>query len=76
VLVDGPFIPHPGDSIRSIVSPEVMATIRQVLVARPPVPVERGDGLAAARVEQAVAWMFGMCPSPLFNSPFPVHPDG
>ena len=34
VLVDGPHIPQPGDSIRSILSPAVMATIRQVL-ARP-----------------------------------------
>ena len=27
------------------------------------------DGLAAARVEQAVAWMFGLCASPLLTSP-------
>jgi UDP-N-acetylglucosamine 2-epimerase (non-hydrolysing) len=33
VLVDGPHIPQPGDSIRSILSPAVMDTVRQVLAA-------------------------------------------
>ena len=33
VLVDGPHIPEPGDSIRSILSPAVMTTVRQVLAA-------------------------------------------
>ena len=31
VLVDGPFVPQPGDSIRSILSPAVMDTLHQVL---------------------------------------------
>jgi UDP-N-acetylglucosamine 2-epimerase (non-hydrolysing) len=35
VLVDGPHIPQPGDSIRSILSPAVMDTVRQVLAAAP-----------------------------------------
>lgn len=65
VLVDGPHIQEPGDSIRSILSPDVMSTVRQVLLARSPDPVEPSDGREAARVEQAVAWMFGLCPSPL-----------
>jgi UDP-N-acetylglucosamine 2-epimerase (non-hydrolysing) len=75
VLVDGPHIPQPGDSIRSILSPAVMATIRQVLAARPVVPEEPSDGMEAARVEQAVAWMFGLCPSPLLSAPFPSNTE-
>jgi UDP-N-acetylglucosamine 2-epimerase (non-hydrolysing) len=75
VLVDGPHIPQPGDSIRSILSPAVMSTIRQVLAARPLLPVEPSDGMEAARVEQAVAWMFGLCPSPLMSAPFPSNSD-
>jgi len=75
VLVDGPHIPQPGDSIRSILSPAVMATIRQVIAARPLTPVEPSDGMEAARVEQAVAWMFGLCPSPLLSAPFPSNSD-
>ena len=71
VLVDGPHIPQPGDSIRSILSPAVMTTVRQVLAATPAVAAEPSDGLEAARVEQAVAWMFGLCPSPLLTSPSP-----
>ena len=35
VLVDGPHIPQPGDSIRSILSPAVMTTVRQVAGGRP-----------------------------------------
>ncbi|HVH21153.1 MAG TPA: UDP-N-acetylglucosamine 2-epimerase [Pseudonocardia sp.] len=75
VLVDGPHIPQPGDSIRSILSPAVMATIRQVLAARPVEPLEPSDGMEAARVEQAVAWMFGLCPSPLLSEPSPTNTD-
>ena len=75
VLVDGPHIPQPGDSIRSILSPAVMATIRQVLAARPVQPLEPSDGMEAARVEQAVAWMFGLCPSPLLSAPSPTNTD-
>jgi UDP-N-acetylglucosamine 2-epimerase (non-hydrolysing) len=73
VLVDGPHVPHPGDSIRSILSPAVMTTVRQVLATAGITPVSPSDGLAAARVEQAVAWMFGLCPSPLLGSPSPTN---
>jgi UDP-N-acetylglucosamine 2-epimerase (non-hydrolysing) len=73
VLVDGPHVPHPGDSIRSIVSPAVMTTVRQVIATAGITPVPPSDGLAAARVEQAVAWMFGLCPSPLLGSPSPTN---
>jgi len=69
VLVDGPHIPEPGDSIRSILSPAVMTTIRQVLAARISPPPAPSDGLEAVRVEQAVAWMFGLCPSPMLGVP-------
>jgi UDP-N-acetylglucosamine 2-epimerase (non-hydrolysing) len=71
VLVDGPHVPQPGDSIRSILSPEVMKTVRQLLATAGVTPVPTSDGLEAARVEQAVAWMFGLCPSPLLTLPFP-----
>lgn len=75
VLVDGPHVPEPGDSIRSILSPDVMTTVRQVLAAAAITPNPPADGLAAARVEQAVAWMFGLCPSPLLTSPFPSNTE-
>jgi UDP-N-acetylglucosamine 2-epimerase (non-hydrolysing) len=65
VLVDGPHVPQPGDSIRSILSPAVMAAVRQVLAAEPAPRGELSDGLEAVRVEQAVAWMFGLSPSPI-----------
>ncbi len=71
VLVDGPHIPEPGDSIRSILSPAVMTTIRQLLAARVSPPAEPSDGLEAARVEQAVAWMFGLSNSPTLSVPLP-----
>jgi len=71
VLVDGPHIPQPGDSIRSILSPAVMDTVRQVLTAHPPTVAAASDGLEALRVEQAVAWMFGLTPSPQLD---PTHP--
>jgi UDP-N-acetylglucosamine 2-epimerase (non-hydrolysing) len=73
VLVDGPHIPQPGDSIRSILSPAVMTTVRQILATAGITPVMPSDGLAAARVEQAVAWMFGLCPSPLLGSTSPTN---
>lgn len=73
VLVDGPHIPQPGDSIRSILSPAVMTTVRQILATDGITPFTPSDGLAAARVEQAVAWMFGLCPSPLFGRPSPTN---
>jgi UDP-N-acetylglucosamine 2-epimerase (non-hydrolysing) len=68
VLVDGPNVQEPGDSIRSILSPAVMTTVRQVLAAISPTCAEPSDGLEAARVEQAVAWMFGLTTSPLLPS--------
>jgi UDP-N-acetylglucosamine 2-epimerase (non-hydrolysing) len=71
VLVDGPNIAEPGDSIRSILSPKVMTTVRQVLTAPKALP-PLSDGFEAARVEQAVAWMFGLCPSPILTSSFPT----
>jgi UDP-N-acetylglucosamine 2-epimerase (non-hydrolysing) len=75
VLVDGPHIPQPGDSIRSILSPAVMSTVRQGLATAGITPAPPSDELAAARVEQAVAWMFGMCPSPLLTSPSPSNTE-
>jgi UDP-N-acetylglucosamine 2-epimerase (non-hydrolysing) len=72
VLVDGPHIPEPGDSIRSILSPAVMTTVRQVIRAAPKPASLPSDGLEAARVEQAVAWMFGLCPSPVLSPTFPT----
>lgn len=65
VLVDGPHVAQPGDSIRSIGSPAVMTTVRQVLAVAPRPDVEPSDGKEAVRVEQAVAWMFGLTPSPV-----------
>ena len=72
VLVDGPHIPQPGDSIRSILSPAVMDTVRQVLAAGPGPAPAPSDGLEALRVEQAVAWMFGLTPSPQLDSTHPT----
>jgi UDP-N-acetylglucosamine 2-epimerase (non-hydrolysing) len=71
VHVDGPHVPQPGDSIRSIGSPAVMATVRQILAAGPGPAPAPPDGLEALRVEQAVAWMFGLTPSPQLD---PTHP--
>ncbi len=73
VLVDGPHIPQPGDSIRSILSPKVMTTVRQVLAVAPGPDPEPSDGKEAVRVEQAVAWMFGLASSPVLAAP--VLPD-
>jgi UDP-N-acetylglucosamine 2-epimerase (non-hydrolysing) len=75
VLVDGPHVPQPGDSIRSILSPAVMTTVRQLLATAGVTPVPPTDGLEAARVEQAVAWMFGLCPSPLLTPSFPSNTE-
>jgi UDP-N-acetylglucosamine 2-epimerase (non-hydrolysing) len=52
-----------------------MSTVRQLLAAAGVTPLPTTDGREAARVEQAVAWMFGMCPSPLVTSPFPTSPS-
>ena len=43
----------------------------QVLAATQPTPPPASDGLEAARVEQAVAWMFGLTSSPLLPTPEP-----
>ena len=64
VLVDGPNVPQPGDSIRSIGGSSVLPALDQILDGdhgRRPAP---SDGFEAARAEQAVAWMFGLCRSP------------
>jgi UDP-N-acetylglucosamine 2-epimerase (non-hydrolysing) len=71
VLVDGPHVPQPGDSIRSILSPAVMTVVRQVLAAGSAPRAVPSDGLEAVRVEQAVAWMFGLSSSPEL---VPNHP--
>jgi UDP-N-acetylglucosamine 2-epimerase (non-hydrolysing) len=73
VLVDGPHVPQPGDSIRSIGSPDVMTTVRQVLAVAPSRAAPPTDGKEAVRVEQAVAWMFGLTDSPVLAAP--VLPD-
>ena len=73
VLVDGPHIPQPGDSIRSILSPAVMDTVRQVLAAAPGPSPALSDGLEAVRVEQAVAWMFGLTMSPQLDATHPTN---
>lgn len=69
VLVDGPHVPQPGDSIRSIGSPDVMTTVRQVLAVAPDRSAPPSDGKEAVRVEQAVAWMFGLAHSPVLAEP-------
>lgn len=64
VLVDGPNVAQPGDSIRSIGGSSALPAVSQILDGdhgRRPAP---SDGLEAARAEQAVAWMFGLCRSP------------
>ena len=64
VLVDGPNVPQPGDSIRSIGATSTVPAVGQILDSdhgRRPSP---SDGLEAARAEQALAWMFGLCRSP------------
>ena len=73
VLVDGPHIPQPGDSIRSVLSPAVMDTVRQVLAAAPGPSPGLSDGLEAVRVEQAVAWMFGLTTSPELDATHPTN---
>lgn len=65
VLVDGPHVAQPGDSIRSIGSPAVLTTVRQVLAVAAAPDLGPSDGKEAVRVEQAVAWMFGLTPTPV-----------
>jgi hypothetical protein len=43
--------------------------VRQVLAVSPPPDDEPSDGKEAERVEQAVAWMFGLTPSPVLAEP-------
>jgi UDP-N-acetylglucosamine 2-epimerase (non-hydrolysing) len=50
-----------------------MDTVRQVLAAHPPTAVPPSDGLEALRVEQAVAWMFGLTPSPQLDATHPTN---
>jgi UDP-N-acetylglucosamine 2-epimerase (non-hydrolysing) len=73
VLVDGPHVAQPGDSIRSILSPAVMDTVRQVLTADHRSLPGASDGLEALRVEQAVAWMFGLTLSPQLDATHPTN---
>jgi UDP-N-acetylglucosamine 2-epimerase (non-hydrolysing) len=51
-----------------------MGAVRQVLAVHQPLPTEPSDGLEAVRVEQAVAWMFGLTTSPLLSLPQPRLP--
>ena len=76
VLVDGPNTPQPGDSIRSIAAHDTVAAVAQVMDGdhgRRPAP---SDGFEAARAEQAVAWMFGLCRSPQLPDDLPGTDDG
>ncbi|MEQ3552215.1 UDP-N-acetylglucosamine 2-epimerase [Pseudonocardia nematodicida] len=75
VLVDGPNVPQPGDSIRSIAARDAAHAVAQVLDGdhgRRPAP---SDGFEAARAEQAVAWMFGLTQSPQLADDLPGGPD-
>ena len=75
VLVDGPNVPQPGDSIRSVGGPSVPADVTRILDGdhgRRPAP---SDGAEAARAEQAVAWMFGLCRSPHLEDGDEAAPD-
>jgi UDP-N-acetylglucosamine 2-epimerase (non-hydrolysing) len=49
-----------------------MDTVRQVLATRHGPALWPSDGLEALRVEQAVAWMFGLTPSPQLDSTHPT----
>ncbi|MFG1633775.1 UDP-N-acetylglucosamine 2-epimerase [Pseudonocardia alni] len=64
VLVDGPNVPQPGDSIRSIAAHDAAAAVAQVLDGDHGRRAAASDGFEAARAEQAVAWMFGLTRSP------------
>ena len=76
VLVDGPNVPQPGDSIRSIAARDAAPAVAQVMDGdhgRRPAP---SDGFEAARAEQAVAWMFGLCRSPQLPDDLPRAEEG
>lgn len=72
VLVDGPDGAGLGDAVRNIGGPAVSSTIRQLL-AVPTGPAAPADVFAAARAEQAVAWMFGLCPPPTSEAVIPAQ---
>ena len=72
VLVDGPNVPQPGDSIRSIGGSAVSPTVAQILDGDHGRRRAPSDGLEAARAEQAMAWMFGLCRSPYLAEDDPV----
>lgn len=76
VLVDGPNVPQPGDSIRSIAAHAAAAAVAQVLDGDHGRRPAASDGLEAARAEQAVAWMFGLCRSPQLPDDGPAADDG
>jgi UDP-N-acetylglucosamine 2-epimerase (non-hydrolysing) len=75
VLVDGPAAAEPGDSVRSVLGPAVWETVRQALQIRTTRRQGVPDGLEAARVEQAVAWMFGLSQSPGLLPNHPTNTD-
>lgn len=64
VLVDGPHVPQPGDSIRSILGPDVLDAVWRILDVDPRPRPHAPDGQEAARVETAVSWMFGLSAFP------------
>lgn len=76
VLVDGPNVPQPGDSIRSIAAHDAASAVAQVMDADHGRRPAAGDGLEAARAEQAIAWMFGLCRSPQLPEDRPGAGDG
>jgi UDP-N-acetylglucosamine 2-epimerase (non-hydrolysing) len=51
-----------------------MGAVGQLLMAHRPPPVP-SDGLEAVRVEQAVAWMFGLTSSPVLELPLQRLPE-
>ena len=46
-----------------------------MLAAGPGPAPSPSDGLEALRVEQAVAWMFGLTPSPQLDATHPTNTD-
>ncbi|RTL66379.1 MAG: UDP-N-acetylglucosamine 2-epimerase [Pseudonocardiaceae bacterium] len=64
VLVDGPHVAEPGDSIRSVVGRHVLDDVWRILDVDPRPQPQVYDGKEAERAEAAVAWMFGLNPFP------------
>lgn len=64
VLVDGPYVPELGDSIRSVHRRNVVDDVWRILDVDPRPQPARYDGKEAERAEAAVAWMFGLSPFP------------